>query len=243
MSRPILEVIVLTPHDAVAAERGGADRLEVVTEMAAGGLTPAPDTVAAIRDAVELPLRVMVRCNAGFTATGRELDGMLHEVARLRAAGASAFVFGLLTTAGEVDTAACRRFAAAVAGCPWTFHRALDNAADRSRAWRVVSGLTGVDTVLTAGSAAGVGAGLPTLLAEAAVAGQNGDGEGGGTRRPALLAGGGLGEEHVPELHGAGITALHVGSAVRSGGWAGPVDQAAVRHWAALSRAAGPVSR
>jgi copper homeostasis protein len=237
MSRPILEVIVLTPRDAVAAERGGADRLEVVTEMAAGGLTPAPDTVAAIRDAVDLPLRVMVRCNAGFTATGRELDGMLHDVARLRAAGATEFVFGLLTTAGEVDIAACRRFAAAVAGCPWTFHRALDNAADRSRAWRAVSGLTGVDTVLTAGSAAGVGSGLPTLLAEAEAAAHDDDGV---TRRLGMLVGGGLGEDHVPALRAAGVTALHIGTAARSGGWAGPVDPAAVRRWAALGRTEVP---
>lgn len=48
-NRAVLEVIALDAEDAVAAQAGGADRLEVVTDMAADGLTPAPKTVAEIR--------------------------------------------------------------------------------------------------------------------------------------------------------------------------------------------------
>src|SRR5438034_891911 len=65
-SPPTLEVIALTVADARAAERGGADRLEVVRAIEADGLTPAVEMVVLMRDCVRLPLRVMLRSNAGF---------------------------------------------------------------------------------------------------------------------------------------------------------------------------------
>jgi copper homeostasis protein len=231
MSRPILEVIALSADDAVTAERAGADRLELVGGMAGGGVTPEPDVVAAIRAAVRLPVRVMVRCNAGYSATEEELDLMLAQVGELRAAGADEFVFGLLTSAGEIDVAACQAFAAAIEGCRWTFHRALDHAGDRGQAWAEIRLLPGVDTVLTGGSSSGVGAGLRRLLAEAAT----------GPARPALMAGGGLREEHVPYLLGAGVTRLHVGSSVRvDESWDGPMDARAVARWRELAESPTP---
>nr|MDT0525259.1 copper homeostasis protein CutC [Streptomyces sp. DSM 41633] len=60
-NRAVLEVIALDAEDAVAAQAGGADRLELVTDMAADGLTPSRETFAAIRSAVDIPLRVMLR--------------------------------------------------------------------------------------------------------------------------------------------------------------------------------------
>ena len=62
---PLLEVIALTADDARAAEDGGADRLEVVADMAADGLTPDPDVVEAVRKATTLPLRGRRRARAG----------------------------------------------------------------------------------------------------------------------------------------------------------------------------------
>ncbi|MGH3239722.1 MAG: copper homeostasis protein CutC, partial [Spirillospora sp.] len=60
----LLEIIALTADDARAAQDGGADRLEVVADMAADGLTPDPELVAAVRRATTLPIRVMLRANA-----------------------------------------------------------------------------------------------------------------------------------------------------------------------------------
>ena len=54
-NRALLEVIALDAEDAVAAQAGGADRLELVTDMAADGLTPPLATFAEIRDAVRHP--------------------------------------------------------------------------------------------------------------------------------------------------------------------------------------------
>src|ERR1044071_10079626 len=66
MSKAILEVIACSVADAVEAQKGGASRLEVVRELDRGGLTPSIQLVQAIKDAVDLPLRVMVRESDGY---------------------------------------------------------------------------------------------------------------------------------------------------------------------------------
>ncbi|WP_369208590.1 copper homeostasis protein CutC [Streptomyces sp. PU-14G] len=227
MSRPILEVIALSAEDAAAAEAGGADRLEVVADMAADGLTPALETFAAIRAAVALPLRVMLRLTDGFLTGGDTGVEALCERARaLRAEGAEEFVLGFLDDSGQADLRAVEAVADAVSGCRWTFHRAIDRAADRDALRKQLAEAPGLDTYLTAGSAGGVTDGYDVLLAEAArtAAGEPG-------YRPRLMVGGGLTLSHVPGLSRAGITAFHIGGAARPQGWDAPVDPAAVRAW------------
>jgi copper homeostasis protein len=219
MTGSLLEVIVVDLDDAVAAEEGGADRLEVVADMASGGLTPSADVVAAIARQSTLPQMVMLRCNAGFTANPVELDRLRRDVKDLAEAGAAGFVFGFLTSDGTVDREATEALIHAVAPLPWTFHRAVDHAVDVQAGWRAVRLLPNLATVLTSGSAAGVGSGLAVLRARA----EAGDAE-------LVLAGGGLKSEHVPVLLDYGIRAFHVGSAVRDS-WSDPVDIARVRRW------------
>src|SRR5881409_1637839 len=96
-TRAVLEVIALGVEDAVAAQAGGADRLELVADMAADGLTPPVETFAGIRAAVDIDLRVMLRPADGFAAGDAESVGRLVRVAReMRAAGADEFVLGFL---------------------------------------------------------------------------------------------------------------------------------------------------
>src|SRR5690606_4776018 len=142
--RAVLEVIALDVEDAVAARAGGADRLELVTDMAADGLTPSPRTVAAIRAAVGLPLRVMLRLADGFAAG--DVDRLVGVAGELRAAGAEEFVLGFLHADGTVDLDAVERVVAALDGCRWTFHRAIDRAADRDALRKQLDGLPGLDT-------------------------------------------------------------------------------------------------
>ncbi|WP_020669941.1 copper homeostasis protein CutC [Amycolatopsis nigrescens] len=220
MSTVLLEVIALGPRDAERAQEGGADRLELVTDIAADGLTPDVGVLRDVLAATDLPVRVMLRDNGSFAPT--ELDSVRGKARRLIDAGAREFVFGFLTPDGEVDVAACHALAAELDGLRWTFHRALDHARDVLEAHLALAGL-GCDTVLTAGHPAGAEAGLPALRAMA-----------GRQAPPQLLAGGGLRAEHVAPLRAAGVRAFHVGSGVRPAGWDEPVDVAAVRRWADL---------
>ncbi len=216
--RAVLEVIALDAEDAIAARAGGADRLELVTDMAADGLTPPVATFTAIRSAVDIPLRVMLRLADGFAAG--DVDRLVRTARELRSAGAEEFVLGFLDPDGQADLDTVERLVAELAGCRWTFHRAIDHATDRDALRKQLADLPGLDTYLTAGSPRGVDEGLPTLLAEAA---RGGDQQ--------LLVGGGLRLDHVPTLRKAGVTAFHVGGAARPGGWSGPVAVGAVQKW------------
>ncbi|MGW4193732.1 copper homeostasis protein CutC [Streptomyces sp. NPDC005004] len=222
--RAVLEVIALDVEDAVAAQAGGADRLELVTEMAADGLTPAPAVVAAIRDAVGIDLRVMLRLTDGFAAG--DVEHLVEVAGELREAGADQFVLGFLDPVGDVDLAAVERVVGALDGSRWTFHRAIDRAADRDTLRTALSGLPGLDTYLTAGAPGGVDDGIDTLLAEAAHTGRPG-------YEPRIMVGGGLRLDHVPRLRAAGIDAFHIGGAARPQGWRGPVRAEAVARWRA----------
>ncbi|GAB7036356.1 MULTISPECIES: copper homeostasis protein CutC [Catenuloplanes] len=222
MSRPLLEVIALGPADARRAADGGADRIELVSDMDAAGLTPDPATVEAVRAAVDIPVRVMLRDRDGFAP--RDLAALRGTAKAVRGAGATEFVLGFLTPAGGVDLPAVQELLDVLDGAPWTFHRAIDHAADRTAAWDVLRDLPGLDCVLTAGCPSGVTDGLPVLAAEAA------------SGIP-VLAGGGLRPPHLTPLREAGVTAFHTGGAVRpEGRWDRPVDPDLVASWrAALS--------
>jgi len=215
----ILEVIVMSAADAVAAERGGADRLEVVSAIEVGGLTPTLDVFKAIRAATRLPLRVMLRPNGGYGIGAAELTALCVEAALLRQAGAESFVCGFLTGAGAIDRAAMDAVLAAIGPCPWTFHRAFDHATSTQAAWATVAEL-GADLILSSGTATDLPAGLPALCARA------------GWQTDALrwLVGGGLTLEQIPSFRAAGIAQFHAGRAVRVGGrWDEPIDEEAVR--------------
>ncbi|WP_434451404.1 copper homeostasis protein CutC [Lentzea sp. E54] len=216
---PILEVIALNAKDAEAAQAGGADRLELVADMASDGLTPSVATFKDVRSAVDIPVRVMLRDAKGF-APGN-LKQLRRRAWELREAGATEFVLGFLDAGGEVDEGVTLNLLAELEGCAWTFHRALDNSNDVFRSWATVQTL-GCDTVLAAGSPKGVEDGIENLKKLVAQA------------PPALLVGGGLQQRHVPELLVAGVNGFHVGSAVRPSGWDSPVDSAAVREWVTL---------
>ena len=183
--RAVLEVIALGVEDAVAARDGGADRLELVTDMAADGLTPAVAAFAGIRAAVDIPLRVMLRLTDGFAAGDVGWSAAACGRGSCGGPGPTSSCSGSSTPTVASTCAAVERVVAELDGCRWTFHRAIDRAADRDALRKELHGLPGLDTYLTAGSAAGVDDGLPTLLAEAARRGEPG-------YEQRLLVGGGL---------------------------------------------------
>src|SRR5215813_7858155 len=80
--KPILEIIVCTVEDSVAAERGGANRLEIISQYEAGGLTPSFDLVREITSTVKVPARVMLRESEPFVVTDEDEIEKLCDAAR-----------------------------------------------------------------------------------------------------------------------------------------------------------------
>jgi copper homeostasis protein len=236
MPNGLLEVIAADAEDARRAVAAGAHRLELVSAMRYAGFCPAPETVEAVLEAVDVPVRVMLRLREGFGAGGPAGVAALIEAAeRLKAAGAREFVLGWLDEEGRegekgaADVRAVTSVLEALDGFPWTFHKAVDDpTVDRDALFTAIRGLPGLDTVLTSGGPAPAGRGVSVLAAEAARERALG---------PAglkLLVGGGLQLEDLPALRAAGLSDFHVGTAVRVGrSWDHPVDPGIVEHWLA----------
>src|SRR5947209_1829896 len=127
----LIEVIAQSVADAVAAEAGGVDRLELVRDLDEDGLTPPPELVRAVSGAVRIPVYVMIRPRNAFTLETGEREQIAAEVRAAVAAGASGLVFGYLDGAGglDVETLTAVRAAAGPA-IGLTFHRAFDRLAD-----------------------------------------------------------------------------------------------------------------
>ncbi|MEO2087949.1 MAG: copper homeostasis protein CutC [Gemmataceae bacterium] len=153
MSRVLLEVCVETVADAVAAERGGADRLELCSALDLGGLTPTPGMYLAVRAAVRLPLVVMLRPRAGgFVYTADELNVILRDQELFRPHQPAGFVFGPLLLHQAVDREAVAVLRAGCGRADAVFHRAFDETPDPDRAVEDLIELN-VTRVLTSGGA------------------------------------------------------------------------------------------
>lgn len=125
--RVLLEVAIATVDDALAAEAGGADRLELNAALALGGLTPSLGTLREIKAHVRLPVMVMVRPRpGGFAYSAADFKVMQRDGDLFLEHGADGLVFGILHPDGCVDGERCRRLVEQVAGRDAVFHRAFD---------------------------------------------------------------------------------------------------------------------
>jgi copper homeostasis protein len=103
-SHVLLEVIATTVADARLAAQAGADRLELITAMGEGGLTPSVGLIEAVVSAVEIPVNVIVRPHSrSFVFDADDYAVMLRDVRAAATAGANGVVIGMLTSDGEID--------------------------------------------------------------------------------------------------------------------------------------------
>lgn len=146
-----LEVIAVSLDDALAAEQGGASRLEVVAQLAQDGLTPALALIEAILARVHIPIRVMIRERNSLEISS---DAELTQLCALAQSFAQLPVDGLVlgaACAGTIDTHAMEHLCAATGDRPITFHRAFDACADPIRSAETLARWPQVDWVLTSG--------------------------------------------------------------------------------------------
>ncbi|PAA77660.1 hypothetical protein BOX15_Mlig007307g1, partial [Macrostomum lignano] len=116
---------------AIAAEAGGADRIELCSALVLGGLTPSHGLFESVRKAVQIPVFPMLRPRPGhFVYSAAELEVAGIDAAHFARAGADGLVFGALTLEGRVDVDACAAVCARAPGLAFTFHRAVDASRD-----------------------------------------------------------------------------------------------------------------
>jgi copper homeostasis protein len=154
VTRPILEIAAKSLGSALAAQEGGADRIELCDNLGEGGTTPSYGTLAITRDRLRIPLYVLIRPRAGdFCYDAAEVDVMLRDIESCVKLGCDGVVVGALDTQGDVDEAVCRELIAAAGPLDVTFHRAFDAACDQTRALDTIIEL-GCERVLTSGGEA-----------------------------------------------------------------------------------------
>lgn len=148
----LLEICIDDPAGLRAAVAGGADRIELCSALALGGLTPSPAMIAA---AVQtgVPIHVMVRPRAGdFAYDDDEIALILDDIGRIRDLGVAGVVVGAASAAGDLDERALARFRDAAEGLAIVLHRAVDLTPDPVAAACAAAAL-GYDYVLTSGGA------------------------------------------------------------------------------------------
>ena len=159
----LLEVCIDSLASARSAIRGGADRIELCSALALGGLTPHAALLRQIREESNIPIRCLMRPRAGdFLYDRDEIALMVMQIKELKAAGANGFVIGCLTRTGDLDADAMKPLIDAASGTGLTLHRCIDVSCEPVEVYRK-AGALGIDTVLTSGAAPSCMAGLDTI--------------------------------------------------------------------------------
>jgi copper homeostasis protein len=186
----LLEIAVQTAEAALAAERGGAGRVELCADLAVGGLTPGEELMQQVREQVRLPIFSMIRPRAGdFVYSAAEFERMREDIAVARRLRMDGVVLGLLTNDRRIDVRRTRELVEHARPLPVTFHRAFDACADLLESLEDVVN-TGAARILTSGAAPTAPEGVDVLANLVAQA----------RERVVLLPGGGLNASNIADV-------------------------------------------
>lgn len=186
----LVEACVDSVESAVAAEQGGAGRIELCDNLIEGGTTPSAGAILGCRERLRIPVFVMIRPRGGdFLYSDIEFEVMRRDIAVAKELGAHGVVFGILRRDGSVDVERTRVLVEEARPLAVTFHRAFDVCRDPDEALEALIAL-GIDRVLTSGQAAKAEEGIPTIAALVRQA----------AGRIGILPGGGIDESNVARI-------------------------------------------
>ena len=196
----LIEAAVETLESALAAERAGANRIELCANLGVGGTTPDAGLIAGVAERIRIPVFVMVRPHGGgFVYSNDEIEAMSREIEQAASIGIAGIVTGALTARDQLDVKHTRALFDAAAGLPVTFHRAFDIVADPLNAVEQLIDL-GVSRVLTSGAAPTAAEGVDAIAALVDQA------RGGIT----IMAGGGIREHNARDVIAlTGVAEIH----------------------------------
>lgn len=188
--RLVIEACVDSVESAVAAQQGGADRVELCDNLVEGGTTPSLGAIELARQLLTIDLNVIIRPRGGdFCYTDVEFRVMQRDVETAKRAGANGVVIGILTPDGSVDRERTKALVELAHPMSVTFHRAFDMAREPFQALETLIALR-IDRVLTSGQEPTVLEGLDLITELVRRAGD----------RIIVMPGGGITERHIPKI-------------------------------------------
>lgn len=200
----LIEVCVDSVASAIAAEGGGAQRVELCSDLLEGGVTPSVGLLGVVRSKLSIAVHPIIRPRPGdFCYSDAEFESMQRDIEVAKAEGADGVVLGILRTDGSVDIERTRELVELARPLSVTFHRAFDMSSDLLSALEDVCA-TGANRLLTSGGEQECIQGLETVTQ--LVRESHG--------RVTIMAGGRIGINEAPTIiESTGVTEIHVGLA------------------------------
>ncbi|GEP91432.1 copper homeostasis protein [Chitinophaga terrae (ex Kim and Jung 2007)] len=196
----ILEICAGSVASCIAAQKGGADRIELCDNLLEGGTTPSYGTIALAREKTSIKLYPIIRPRGGdFLYSDLEFDTMIKDIQLCKQLGCDGVVIGILTPDGKVDKERCKVLVTLAAPMKVTFHRAFDMTDNPFEALEDIISL-GFERILTSGGRNTALEGASTLrqLVNSA------------NDRIAVMAGSGVRSSNIAQLiKETGITEYH----------------------------------
>ncbi|CRK82026.1 copper homeostasis protein CutC [Neobacillus massiliamazoniensis] len=209
----LVEIIVLNDEDARIAEANGADRLELVSAMGEGGLTPSFGTIKTVVNAVNIPVMVMVRPHSySFVYGKQEWMAIREDIRVIRELGAAGIVFGAITEKKAIDFDMLAMVLEEAKGLDVTFHRAIDQPNALTLYQMLCQSPFKVNSVLTSGGEPTAMEGIETLQRMIKESQHS-------SNYPVIMPGSGLSPANIETIHQElHASEYHFGSAVRIDG-------------------------
>lgn len=217
----MLEIIATTLEDALRIEEGGADRIELVSALTEGGLTPSYALIKNVVQNVNIPVNVMIRPHArSFVYSEAEIKLMTEDILMAKELKAKGVVLGALTQKHEIDIASLEKLLSVCEEIEVTFHRAIDELRDPISGIELLSDYPKINTVLTSGGKGSIVNNLEVIhhMIEK-------------SKHIHILVGGGLSFANIKEvMKRSTATDYHFGTAVRDNHFAlGEIDVKRIR--------------
>lgn len=197
----VVEICVDSAAGAFAAERGGADRVELCDNLLEGGTTPSAGTIKVTRRGLKIGLQVIIRPRGGdFLYDEHEMEVMREDIRVAKDLGANGVVIGCLTAAGQIDKSRTHELIELARPLNVTFHRAFDMCRDPQKGLEELIQL-GVNRVLTSGQESSCLEGLELIAAlQKQAAG-----------RIIVMPGGGITSRNIQRIiAGTGVSEVHL---------------------------------
>ncbi len=202
----LIEFIAVTVEDAKLIEKSGADRIELVSGLTEGGITPSYGLIEKVVKSVTIPVNVMVRPHGqSFCYSEDDIEIMKNDIRVIRTLGANGVVLGMLDKQGNVDFRQLEELLTDIGSMEVTFHRAIDSSNNLIEAAGKLDRYKEIKTILTSGGHGDWQTRLETLRKMKEIC-----------KETEILIGSGLTKDNIREVdEQVGTNCYHFGTAIR----------------------------